>query len=58
MDISLVRYTDDDIRRVAERAGRSEEQVRQYLSSDVQDRQLLNAFHFVTGTYPINKRFE
>jgi hypothetical protein len=56
IDISLVTFTDEDIRKVAEHANVTEERVRAYLGDKAdQDDDLFRAFHWVTSCYPIGK---
>jgi len=55
-DVSLVTFTDEHIRKVAEHAGVTEERVRAYLEDEAdQDDDLFRAVHWVTGCYPIGK---
>jgi len=55
-DISLITFTDDHIRRIAEHAGVSEERIRAYLGDQAeQDDDLFRAVHWVTGCCPIGK---
>ena len=54
--LSVVSFTDEDIGKVAAHAGVSEEQIRQYIQSDEQNRELFRAVEFITGCCPMGKR--
>lgn len=55
-DISIITFTDDHIRRIAEHAGVTEERIKRYLEDkNDQDNDLFRAVHWVTGCYPIGK---
>lgn len=57
VELSWVKVTDDDIAKVAERAGVTPERVRQYLESDEQDNNILRHFAFIRA-YPTGKLFQ
>ena len=55
-DISIISFTDDHIRRIAEHAKVSEERIRAYFDDkDDQDNDLFRAVHWVTGCCPVGK---
>jgi hypothetical protein len=54
-EVSLVTFTDDDIRKVANLTGRDEDNIREFLAGKRPDPILYHAFHYVTGCYPISQ---
>jgi hypothetical protein len=56
VELSWVTVTNEDIEKVAQRAGLPSDRVRQYLESDEQDNNILRHFAFIR-TYPVGKLF-
>lgn len=57
VELNWVTVTDEDIAKVAERAGITPERIRQYLDSDEQNNNILRHFAYFQ-TYPKGKLFQ